>query len=180
MKFTDYFSPEKGIVKEKFNTIPYMDVWISSIVEGYIYENVSSTDTGIREEYTERYRKIEGEYKSWYSNGQLYAQCYYKEGKIEGEYIWWHENGQIEIQCYFKEGKEEGEYKKWYSTGQLKIQCYFKEGKKEGEFKKWNEQGELIVYKIYTDDVVVEDLQRTLLPSAASDFVAMGPSLLVP
>ena len=42
MKFIDYFSPEKEIIKEKFNTIPYMDVWISSIVEGYIYENVTN------------------------------------------------------------------------------------------------------------------------------------------
>ena len=79
----DYKSPEKEIIKEKFNTIPYMDVWVSNVIEGYIYEKVSSTDTGIREEYTERYRKIEGEYKSWYPNGQLYAQCYYKEGKEE-------------------------------------------------------------------------------------------------
>ncbi len=36
----DYKSPEKDIIKEKFNTIPYMDNWISNIVEGYIYENV--------------------------------------------------------------------------------------------------------------------------------------------
>ncbi len=43
-KFIDYKSPEKGIIKEKFTTIPYMDVWISSIVEGYIYEKVTKVN----------------------------------------------------------------------------------------------------------------------------------------
>jgi hypothetical protein len=59
--FIDYKSPEKGIIKEKFNTIPYMDVWISSIIEGYIYENVSKVNeySGTKEEYMERYGKKE-------------------------------------------------------------------------------------------------------------------------
>ena len=34
----DYNSPEKDIIKEKFNTIPYMDIWVCSIIEGYIYD----------------------------------------------------------------------------------------------------------------------------------------------
>jgi len=66
----DYKSPEKEIIKEKFNAIPYMDVWISSIVEGYIYEKVSKVNeySGSKEEYIERYRKkkenIEGGIKT--------------------------------------------------------------------------------------------------------------------
>ena len=44
MKFTDYKSPEKEIIKEKFNTIPYMDVWVSNVIEGYIYKKVSNVD----------------------------------------------------------------------------------------------------------------------------------------
>jgi hypothetical protein len=37
MKFIDYNSPEKAIINTTFKSIPYMDMWISSIVEGYIY-----------------------------------------------------------------------------------------------------------------------------------------------
>ncbi len=40
MKFIDYNSPEKAIINDHFKTIPYMDMWICSIVEGYIYEKV--------------------------------------------------------------------------------------------------------------------------------------------
>ena len=77
MKFIDYFSPEKEIIKEKFNTIPYMDVWISSIVEGYIYENVYNLDyEHCRQEYTERYGKKEGEFKRWHHNKKLMTQRY--------------------------------------------------------------------------------------------------------
>ena len=135
----DYKSPEKDIIKEKFNNIPYMDMWICSIIEGYIYEKVSKVNeySGSKEEYTDRYGKKEGEYKMWHPNGQLFRQSYYKEGKYEGEFKW------------------------WWNNGQLRYQYSYKEGKLDGEAKEWNEQSDLIVYKIYTGGEVVEDLQRT-------------------
>ena len=161
-KFIDYISPEKDIIKEKFTTISYMDVWICSIIEGYIYENVKKVDEeGYKEEYMERYGKKEREYRTWYKNGQIEAQYYYKEGKKEGENKEWYENGQLGGQFFYKEGKFEGEYKMWFRNGQLGCQCYYKEGKREGEFKEWNEEGDLISYKIYKDDNVIEDLLTT-------------------
>jgi antitoxin component YwqK of YwqJK toxin-antitoxin module len=161
MKFIDYNSPEKEIIKEKFNTIPYMDVWISSIVEGYIYEKVTKVNeySGSKEEYIERYGKKEGEYKMWHQNGKIKRQGYYKEGKEEGEFKWWWNNGQLHIQLYYKEGKLDGEWKEWYEEGQLMVQTYHKEGKLEGEYREWNERGELSAHKIYTGGEVVEVLK---------------------
>ncbi len=160
MKFTDYKSPEKEIIKEKFNTIPYMDIWISSIIEGYIYENVSKVNeySGSKEEYIERYRKKEGEYKMWHPNGKIKRQEYYKEGKEEGEFKWWWNNGQLHVQYYYKEGEREGEFKEWWDNGQLWAQSYYKEGKLDGEYKVWNEQGELISHKIFKNCEFVKDL----------------------
>lgn len=120
MKFTDHFSPEKDIIKEKFKTIPYMDVWISSIIEGYIYEKVSRIKYGLREEYIERYGKKEGEYKAYDVK-----------------------NNKIAFQKYYKNGKEEGEAKKWHPNGKLAIQAYYREGLIE-EFKSWNYKGKVI------------------------------------
>jgi antitoxin component YwqK of YwqJK toxin-antitoxin module len=136
-KFIDYFSPEKGIIKEKFNTIPYMDIWISSIVEGYIYEKVSKVNeySGTKEEYIERYGKKEGEYKMWHPNGKIKRQGYYKDDKLEGE------------------------YKRWYDNGQLGGQSYYKEGKKEGETKSWDKCGNLTEHKLYTGDVIKDFLK---------------------
>ena len=113
-----------------------MDLWISRIVEGYIYEKVDKVNKydDCREEYIERYGKKDGEYKGWHpvtdgqSNGQLLGQCYYKEGKLEGEFKLWYENGQLWFQEYYKEGKLDGEYKRWGINGQLMAQTYYKEG----------------------------------------------------
>ena len=145
MKFTDHNSPEKAIIDNNFKSIPYMDMWISSIAERYIYEKVDKVDEkGYRQEYNERYGKKEGEFKSWDQNGQLTLQCYYKEWKLEGEFKLWYENGQLSLQCYYKDGKMEGEYKSWWEeNGQLWRQCYYKDGKKEGEYKQWYENGQL-------------------------------------
>ncbi len=144
MKFTDHNSSEKAIINEGFKHIPYMDMWISSIVEGYIYEKVDKVnEKGNREEYITRYGKKEGEYKEWWNSGQLYCQCYFKEDKLEGEAKEWCENGQLWRLCYYKEGKEEGEYKEWYENGQLWRQCYYKEGELEGEYKVWYSNGQL-------------------------------------
>jgi antitoxin component YwqK of YwqJK toxin-antitoxin module len=132
MKFIDYKSPEKSIINEVFKTIPYMDMWISSIIEGYIYENIIKVDKqGSKEEYNNRYGKKKGEFKKWYPNGQLREQGYYKEGK------------------------EEGEYKELYTNGKLWNQSYYKEGKLDGEYKMWYDNGELIVYKIYENDELI-------------------------
>ena len=56
------------------------------------------------------------------------GQCYYKEGKLEGEFKLWYENGQLWFQEYYKEGKLDGEYKRWGINGQLMAQTYYKEG----------------------------------------------------
>ena len=112
MKFININSPEKAIINESFNSLSYMDIWISNIVEGYIYEKVDKVNQfGRREEYTKRYGKKEGEYRMWYSNGQLGFQYYYKDGDLEGEYKLWYENGQLWNRMLYKGG----------SHSQLKI-----------------------------------------------------------
>ena len=45
------------------------------------------------------------EYKRWYSNGQLWFYCFYKDDKREGEYKAWNDNGQLDINCFYKDGK---------------------------------------------------------------------------
>jgi antitoxin component YwqK of YwqJK toxin-antitoxin module len=152
MKFIDYNSTEKAIINNTFKSIPYMDMWISSIVEGYIYEKVDKTGgNGYREECMLRYGKLEGKGKQWWENGQLRIQEYYKDGKLEGEHKEWWKNGQICQQEYYKEGKREGEAKDWYSNGQISIQCYYKEGLLEGEYKEWNKNGQLLLQCYYKE-----------------------------
>ena len=96
-----------------------------------------------RAEFYER-NGLNGEYKEWHDNGQLYIQSFYQNGNLDGEYKEWHDNGQLNIHTLytngFREGERkewyrDGEYKKWYYDGQLNIQTFYKNGKLEGERK---------------------------------------------
>src|SRR5690348_11093882 len=69
-----------------------------------------------------------GDYKEWYSNGQLWEQSFYVNDKLEGEYKTWHENGQLWEQCFYINDKIEDEYKIWGSAGQLYAQYFYKNG----------------------------------------------------
>jgi len=48
--------------------------------------------------------KMDGEFKSWWPNGQLFVHCYYRNGKFDGEYKSWDENGEMLEHYYYKNG----------------------------------------------------------------------------
>lgn len=61
--------------------------------------------TFIKEEYREYYEidgKYDGEYKSWWNNGQLAVHCYYKNGKLDGECRHWDDDGMALEHYYYK------------------------------------------------------------------------------
>ena len=66
--------------------------------------------TNIHQKYFKMSGKIEGEYISYWANGNVYSKCVYQNGKIEGERISYHLNGNVEIKCTYQNGKLEGEY----------------------------------------------------------------------
>ena len=91
----DYNSPEKALLKTTFNSLSYMDIWVCSIIEGYIYKKVdTAVIDGYREEYMLRYMRKEGECKRW-NRGRKWVQSFYKGGKLEGEYKEWNEEGEL-------------------------------------------------------------------------------------
>ena len=71
-----------------------------------------------------------GEYKKWYSNGQLWQHYFYKNGKLDGEQKCWYENGHLLEHSFYKNGEFDGEYKYWYLNGQLMVHCFYKNGEK--------------------------------------------------
>jgi hypothetical protein len=85
--------------------------------------------------------KLEGEYKEWWSNGQLWEESFYKDGKLEGNCKRYYKNGQPHIHCTYKNGLSDGEFKSWRINGQLEEQSYFKNDKLEGERKLWLRNG---------------------------------------
>ena len=106
--------------------------------------------------------------KTWYDNGQLSSEYYYKDGGLLIDWVKeYYENGRLEheiqtngnIKWYYKNGKLKLEdvviegkitdsqhvyYRKtYYENGQLKSEKTFKNGKLDGPFKYFNLDGQL-------------------------------------
>ena len=67
-----------------------------------------SSGTKIKEEYFQNNGKIEGEYKRYHINGQLYEICNYINDRKNGEYKEYYDNGQLREICNYIDGKKEG------------------------------------------------------------------------
>ena len=80
---------------------------------------------------------IQGEYKCYYDNGQLWIHCNYKDGLKHGEYKCYYKNCQLWIHCNYKDDKKHGEYKEYYHNGKLNIHCYYKDGERHGEYREY-------------------------------------------
>ena len=93
--------------------------------------------------------KLNGEYKEWYTNGQLFEHKHYADGKLNGEYKEWYDHGQISTHAYYVDNKLHGDYKEWHSHGQLYTQMYYVNDKLHGEHKIWNEDGRLVVHTFW-------------------------------
>ena len=80
----EYNSPEYSILLDAFQNTK-LDKWIAQNIESFIYEWKEEKYEGgnLKKRYLTRFGEKEGEYKSWWENGQLYIHCYYKEGKKE-------------------------------------------------------------------------------------------------
>ena len=47
----------------------------------------------------------EGEYKTWYSNGQIMRVSFWKNNKLNGEFKSWSINGKVKDYALYKDGK---------------------------------------------------------------------------
>ena len=77
--------------------------------------------------------------ESYYTNGQVFSQCHYKDAKRTKEYLW-HENARIMSESNFTDDKYEGIQYRWYISGQIMSQFKYENGKKITELR-WREDG---------------------------------------
>jgi antitoxin component YwqK of YwqJK toxin-antitoxin module len=110
--------------------------------------------------FEDEFGNKQGEFKSWYSNGQLDIHCFYVDGNRHGEYKSWYSNGQQWAHCYYVDGNIHGECKEWYSNGQLRWHYYYEDGNRHGEFKWWYPNGKLWEHCLYVDDTEVIDFHK--------------------
>lgn len=117
--------------------------------------------------------KREGNSKTWYENGALEQEAYFKnnqldgfisywkedgtrshqfsylEGKQHGTNSFWNSNGQLTRQTNYKNGEADGIWLEWYENGCLKSESHYKSGQPVSHWKEWNENSELINEWLY-------------------------------
>lgn len=88
--------------------------------------------------------KLVGMYADFYKDGQLRLGVEFDDRGLEtglSESYW--PNGNLEYEIYYKDGLEEGSYKTYWPNGKLEVECRMVCGKEVGEYKMYNENGEL-------------------------------------
>ena len=107
--------------------------------------------------------KPDGEYKEYYSNGDLKSIVRYQKGKRHGMVeVWYEDDGRRNLphrhakKIEFTGGKIDGLYQEWWLNGEKKKQATYKSGKKDGELVLWAEDGKVTTRTIYKDGKVVK------------------------
>ena len=84
--------------------------------------------------------------------GQLMIIYSYVGDKLHGEYKQYYSNGQLSCSVMYIDDKRNGEYKRYFESGQLEEICLYIDGEINGEFKQYHENGELLCITSYTND----------------------------
>jgi hypothetical protein len=72
----------------------------------------------------------DGEFYTYYDNGQLKKKANYVSGKLNGELLIYNENGNLTHKQNFKNGKFNGEVIEYDIKGEVKFRENYKHGKK--------------------------------------------------
>ena len=87
--------------------------------------------------------KQEGESLRYYKSGELKNKNNWKDGKLEGERLYYYKNGQLWRKNNYKDGKLKGEEFWYYESGELEYKYNYKNGKPEGEWLDYYKNGQL-------------------------------------
>ncbi len=85
-----------------------------------------------------------GEWKYYYTSGQLVRVRNFANGKYQGNSLTYYRNGQLAEKSEYVNDLREGNYQTWYPTGVLKAEGHFKAGMKNGSMKNYDKFGNLL------------------------------------
>ena len=104
-EYFDDLVQRNGVYYKKFTDVPF-----SGKIYGFnVY--LKTTSGSIKN------GKLEGEWVSYWDNGQLESRGYYKNGKMEGKWITHHNRGQLKSHGNYKNGKMVGKWNVYSGRG---------------------------------------------------------------
>ena len=90
-------------------------------------------------------------------------RCHYHEndkGQKHGEYKRYWSNGQLDIHCHYNNDQWHGEYKSYWDNGQVWYHGHFNKGQLHGEYKRHHDNGQLWVHAYDVNDIEVHDFLK--------------------
>lgn len=87
--------------------------------------------------------ELNGPYKSYYINGKLEKQGFYKHNQPDSLWIFYFENGGIKMQGTLKNGMNHGLWQYYFENGNLNMTGIIIDAFKEGNWKYYYENGNL-------------------------------------
>ena len=91
----------------------------------------------------------EGEYKTWYDNGQIESLGMYVTGRKDGRWSEWYINGIPRLINYYWIGKLDGVYLLFYQNGYLNVYAEYKNGLLSGSSAAFSNIGQIISWTQY-------------------------------
>lgn len=85
----------------------------------------------------------QGDFKLYYSNGNVQIEGEVKDNKNIGEWKYYYESGEIESKGLFEEDKPKGEWTWYYPSGKIKEHGNYFEGNRIGTWQQFDESGEV-------------------------------------
>lgn len=89
------------------------------------------------------------------SGGKM-IQGTYRDGVQQGEWTTWYDNGQRSALDHYRDGLQDGRHTSWYANGQKAIEGNYRAGRREGVWTRWDPSGLFRKEQIYSDNKVVK------------------------
>ena len=142
-KYTYYYSngqpKSSGHIKNKKN----IDKFVSYYTNGVIEKEIPLNDE----------EQLEGDWKTYYDNGQLNYVVKYVNGKIaDGEQIYYYKSGGVKSKILYKGEKRNGDATEYYENGAVKLTGKYNMGDQVGNWKDYHLNGKLAAEYTYVND----------------------------
>ena len=102
-----------GIFYKKFSDVPFTGEFKSRFEHGWI-------EAG----------KREGQWVTYFKNGQVWIKGSFKNGNWDGQWVDYHENGQLFREGNYENGRKNGLWVSYDKSGLLRSRGEFKNGRK--------------------------------------------------
>jgi antitoxin component YwqK of YwqJK toxin-antitoxin module len=134
---------KNGLIFKQGEPNPYSGI-IKDTVEGKIVE------------YAVIQGKKNGEFKTYFKNGNLEMVGQIKDNLNQGKWTYYYKSGQIESEGIFKDDLPDGNCRWFYENGNLREEGNYVKGNREGRWIMYDEKGKIKEKKTLEKNRVID------------------------